>query len=1017
MRFRRLFPLFGVLLIGAQLLTSVILLPQSASALTGDEMRVIVRKYSIYGAFRSCLAQNVAYNDVAGGNETQQTMPWWDVMPAAGSAGLMATRDGVVNPQWATLGYVVESDGGNNDGKATCRDTPLMVVNNLGITAGDLMKGLGYQLNSSGNWTTTLPTTNSASLEYTAVEGSAIASRWDTLAKNKGIPTSEPDGYGYWYLADAAFKRACSPSIVANPGTAEIAKADVINGYMWEATPTLTGNAVNTAKTLYKFNNNTGVAAYPRPAHDNDGTADCNDIAKVLAAGGVATTKYAAYLNNLIEEAKKKAINDSGVITEYCKSRYPNRSKPIDQDSYKNCITTTTTAQEKCWQKITERETLPNGKPTGDTTQRDRTTDEKAACMKDNNVDGTLKDILDLVKKIDDIIKTATPGDITAPGFDTTPGDDTTTTCAVEGIGWIICPVMNFMAGANDMLYAKLSEFLAVNPKIFTGDTNSDSTSDLYAAWNAFRGYANILFIVAFLIIIYSQITSVGITNYGVKKLLPKLIIAAVLVNISFYICQVLVDVSNILGFGLKSLFTAIGGGISTSGSGDTGGGWETAIGGALAITAAGVAVVLAVAVGGTLLVGALLSLLMVVIILIARQAIIILLIAVSPIAFVAWLLPNTEKWFKKWWEMFFSMLMLFPIISVLFGAGALAARILGTGDFGDETTTKLAALGASVLPLIATIPLLQSALKTTGALGAKLSGMSQKANSRLASSVKAKGKERYDNSSFAKGRALRKQGREEYRNRKFAEAVSGEGTGPLGRLRRLSATGGAIGNNVAAITPRMRFAQSRVGSAAAAKMDALEAEAAKEATERQKSMTTAEVAAIAATGLGKDKLPVSAAERAAAIDRTMATGSFQQRQDVLANLAANKSTTSRSLRQRAVAGAYAKGDQGIYGNGFGDNIIAEHDPANKQGTINSAEDLAKAAVENAADGKVQAEHLAQNGAATAWLVNEVINNGSAHPRAATARTKLQPVAKEAQTSQATRTRIDDTGRKAMGLL
>jgi len=308
--------------------------------------------------------------------------------------------------------------------------------------------------------------------------------------------------------------------------------------------------------------------------------------------------------------------------------------------------------------------------------------------------------------------------------------------CTVDGIGWIVCPVMTFLAGINDVLYSFLANALKVDPQIF----GSDASTGLYGAWNTFRSYANILFILAFLVIVYSQITSVGITNYGIKKLLPKLIVAAILVNTSFYICQLAVDISNILGYGLKSLFTAIGGGVATAGTGLS---WVSVIGGGLAAVGAGAGVVaLILAISVPVVLAGVLALLSIAVILIVRQSIILLLIAISPLAFVAWLLPNTEKWFKKWWDLFFAMLVLFPIISALFGAGALAGSILATGKFGDDAgAAKLAALGAMVLPLILTIPLLQNSLKATGALGAKLSGWSNKANSRIGSKVKGESK------------------------------------------------------------------------------------------------------------------------------------------------------------------------------------------------------------------------------------------------------------------------------------
>ena len=74
------------------------------------------------------------------------------------------------------------------------------------------------------------------------------------------------------------------------------------------------------------------------------------------------------------------------------------------------------------------------------------------------------------------------------------------------------------------------------------------------------RDFANIIFIIGFLIIVFSQLTSFGVSNYGIKRLLPKIIIAAILVNVSFYICAIAVDLSNILGNSLRGILMPEGG-------------------------------------------------------------------------------------------------------------------------------------------------------------------------------------------------------------------------------------------------------------------------------------------------------------------------------------------------------------------------------------------------------------------------------------------------------------------------
>src|SRR5690349_11795690 len=123
------------------------------------------------------------------------------------------------------------------------------------------------------------------------------------------------------------------------------------------------------------------------------------------------------------------------------------------------------------------------------------------------------------------------------------------TSCAIDQIGWIICPITNALAGAMDWMFQALREFLAVRPVPTTTDNS------LFRMWDVMRNFANVIFVIAFLIVIYSQVTSIGISSYGIKKILPRLIVVAILVNVSYWLCAVAVDLSNIGGYSLQQLF------------------------------------------------------------------------------------------------------------------------------------------------------------------------------------------------------------------------------------------------------------------------------------------------------------------------------------------------------------------------------------------------------------------------------------------------------------------------------
>lgn len=373
------------------------------------------------------------------------------------------------------------------------------------------------------------------------------------------------------------------------------------------------------------------------------------------------------------------------------------------------------------------------------------------------NQNTTCRDLLALVDTLtvdvqnynnqnkDDPISTSTiPGgdstDCTAkPDAEGCGEDAPTCTDQIKGIGWLICPTMEFLANINDMAYGVLaSNFLQIDTGLVKGAE---------APWAKFKDLANIAFVIALLFVIYSQVTSVGISNYGIKKMLPKIIVAALLVNLSFIICQIAVDLSNILGYGISRFFTGLevgatldsttqdklaDEGLKTLGTALS---WTGAIG---LIMVAGVSIALAVSFPVVL--SALLALAMIVLILLARKALIVLLIVIAPLAFVAYLLPNTEQWFKKWAKMFSTLLLLFPIIGVVFGASAVAAKIVAAagGNKDDpDPLIQLAALAISALPFFVVPGLLKGAINAAGALGTKLSGFADRAGKNVGSSVK----------------------------------------------------------------------------------------------------------------------------------------------------------------------------------------------------------------------------------------------------------------------------------------
>lgn len=329
--------------------------------------------------------------------------------------------------------------------------------------------------------------------------------------------------------------------------------------------------------------------------------------------------------------------------------------------------------------------------------------------------------------------------------------NSTSTSCDVQGIGWFICPVSNWLADGIDFMYSALQEFLKTKPLETT-----NQNSGIYLAWVIMRNISNVAFIVAFLVIIYSQLTSVGISNYGVKKMIPRLVIAAVLVNLSFTICAILLDLSNIAGYAFQDAFMGIKNTISTVGENTSTWTWSEVISTALSNGALAIGAItfttelLPMLVPAATLAG--LTLLLILLIMAARQALIIILIIISPLAFVCYLLPGTEKWFKKWRDSFLTMLVFFPAFSVVFGGAQLAGIIIIQNASGSNgAIMHVLGMLVQIIPLAIT-PLI---MKFSGGVLGKFAGF-----------VNDKNKGWYDRTkNWSKGR------REIIRNKKLANA------------------------------------------------------------------------------------------------------------------------------------------------------------------------------------------------------------------------------------------------------
>ena len=316
-----------------------------------------------------------------------------------------------------------------------------------------------------------------------------------------------------------------------------------------------------------------------------------------------------------------------------------------------------------------------------------------------------------------------TAEDNTETAEDSAESEDEPHTCydQVEGLGWLICPTTGLLANIIDSLYGIIESFLVIAP------LQSSSDSPIYLVWQYARDITNIVFVVFLLVIVWSQLTGLGISNYGIKKTLPRIIIAAILVNLSYLICTLAVDVSNILGVGIKNFLYNIADTVSGSTNAleisyvDL---FSAVIAGG---TIGGIAIAVSGGLGhflwmflGTVLAGVI-SVVVGFITIAMRQAVVSVLVMIAPLAFVCYLLPNTEPWFNKWRKALTSMLVFYPMFAGLFGASQLAGWAIMASANGNAFFVILGA-AVRILPLFMAASLMKMSGTVLAGVGAGLS-------------------------------------------------------------------------------------------------------------------------------------------------------------------------------------------------------------------------------------------------------------------------------------------------------
>lgn len=300
--------------------------------------------------------------------------------------------------------------------------------------------------------------------------------------------------------------------------------------------------------------------------------------------------------------------------------------------------------------------------------------------------------------------------------------------CAIETVGWVICPTMRSISRLADNGFTYINQSsLSIDYGLFNGSGKT------FTAWEVMRNIANGLFVIVFLVIIYRYLAGSTGGTYNFKRLLPRLIIVGILMNLSFYIAVIFVDISNILGDSIWNFMKNI-----------YGGGSPVMPLGAVAnpLNEGNLTKMTAAAMGNAMMVWALLPPLAAVsisvavisaatvILIIMREAVVTALILAAPVLIALYLLPNMERFSSQAMRLFFQLLILYPIIAILLGTGQIVSLAAGGWDnpsafYGGGTMSivpDLVAAAAAVTPLLGTWFIFKNMSALMSTAGSRLS-------------------------------------------------------------------------------------------------------------------------------------------------------------------------------------------------------------------------------------------------------------------------------------------------------
>ncbi|MFA5128849.1 MAG: hypothetical protein WC445_02660 [Patescibacteria group bacterium] len=297
--------------------------------------------------------------------------------------------------------------------------------------------------------------------------------------------------------------------------------------------------------------------------------------------------------------------------------------------------------------------------------------------------------------------------------------------------------MINLLGGLAKLLGKLFTWVVGMLVQVAAYNNFLDATA-VVTGWVIVRDLANMFFILILLVI--SIATILRVEAYSYKKLLPKLLLMAVLINFSKTICGIIIDFAQVIMLTFVNAFQAAAGanffqalGINQMFSFET---LANEAGAAdqqwdLVGTAFLALIVVLIA---TITVGVLM------VVLVARIVILWTLIVLSPLAYLLASFPQGQQYAKQWWDEFSKYVISGPILAffiwlalIVAGGGTANTEIgvdstaldaaNGLGDIGKYNNLSSLVVGVTML-LVGLMFTQKLGIIGSGAAGAALSGL-----------------------------------------------------------------------------------------------------------------------------------------------------------------------------------------------------------------------------------------------------------------------------------------------------